>query len=381
MSLFYLIPLGLLLVHAFWSVDYQTIDRTFTLENVQKVFSNPLYPTVLLRTVLIAAAVTLTDMVLAFPIAFYLAKRVTKHRELLLLLVVFPLWSSYLVRAFAWKTILGTNGILNSFLLWTGIVDQPVAAFLYSKTAMYITFSQVWLPFMILPLYTILDRMPNSLLEASSDLGSNWFQTFRRVVFPLALPGLLAGSLSVFSLTMGDYITPSLIGGSPGTELIGGIIADQFGVAYNWPLGAALISGEMPCLSRPQIRSGNVFSRPVRKNVTITSSNDKVNARIAPARIAGRTSGNVTRQKVPHGFAPRSADASVRLRGICPSRAMTLLRINVMQKVAWPTMIVQRESCHPIKLKNESMATPVTIPGRTIGSTTKKRMACFPGKS
>lgn len=241
MTVFYLVPLGLLLVHAFWSVDYLTIDRTFTLDNIQKVFSNPLYPTVLVRTVLIAAAVTLTDVVLAFPIAFYLAKRATRHRELLLMLVVFPLWSSYLVRAFAWKTILGTNGILNSFLLWTGIVDQPVAAFLYSKTAMYITFSQVWLPFMILPLYTILDRMPDSLLEASSDLGSNWFQTFRRVIFPLALPGLLAGSLSVFSLTMGDYITPSLIGGSPGTELIGGIIADQFGVAYNWPLGAALI--------------------------------------------------------------------------------------------------------------------------------------------
>ena len=183
----------------------------------------------------------LMDIILAFPIAFYIAKRATKHRELLLMLVVFPLWSSYLVRAFAWKTILGTNGILNSFLLWTGVVDQPVTAFLYSKTAMYITFSQVWLPFMILPLYTIIDRMPDSLLEASSDLGSNWFQTFRRVVLPLSLPGILAGSLSVFSLTMGDYITPSLIGGSPGTELIGGIIADQFGIANNWPLGAALI--------------------------------------------------------------------------------------------------------------------------------------------
>lgn len=241
MCFFYLVPLGLLLIHAFWSVDYLTVDRTLTLDNLRTIASNPLYPTVLARTLGIAAAVTLTDIVLAFPIAFYIAKRATKHRELLLMLVVFPLWSSYLVRAFAWKTILGTNGILNSFLLWTGIVDQPVSAFLYSKTAMYITFSQVWLPFMILPLYTILDRMPNSLLEAASDLGANWFQTFRRVVLPLALPGILAGSLSVFSLTMGDYITPSLIGGSPGTELIGGIIADQFGVANNWPLGAALI--------------------------------------------------------------------------------------------------------------------------------------------
>ncbi len=241
MTFFYLIPLGLLLIHAFWSVDYLTVNRTFTLDNLRTVVSNPLYPTVLGRTLMIAIAVTITDIILAFPIAFYIAKRATKHRELLLMLVVFPLWSSYLVRAFAWKTILGTNGILNSFLLWTGIVDQPVSAFLYSKTAMYITFSQVWLPFMILPLYTIIDRMPDSLLEASSDLGSNWLQTFRRVVLPLSLPGILAGSLSVFSLTMGDYITPSLIGGGPGTELIGGIIADQFGVANNWPLGAALI--------------------------------------------------------------------------------------------------------------------------------------------
>jgi spermidine/putrescine transport system permease protein len=241
MSIFYLIPIGLLLIHAFWSVDYLTIDRSFTLDNIRTVVENPLYPTVLGRTVMIAAAVTITDVVLAFPIAYYIAKRAAKHRELLLMLVVFPLWSSYLVRAFAWKTILGTNGILNSFLLWTGIVDAPVSAFLYSKTAMYITFCQVWLPFMILPLYTILDRMPNSLLEAASDLGANWFQTFRGVILPLALPGILAGSLSVFSLTMGDYITPSLIGGSPGTELIGGIVADQFGVANNWPLGAALI--------------------------------------------------------------------------------------------------------------------------------------------
>ena len=133
------------------------------------------------------------------------------------------------------------NGILNSFLLWTGVIDEPVSAFLYSITGMYITFSHVWLPFMILPLYTILDRLPDNLLEAAADLGSNAWRTFRRVVLPLSLPGLLAGSLSVFSLTMGDYITPSLIGGSPGTEMIGGIVADQFGVANNWPLGAALI--------------------------------------------------------------------------------------------------------------------------------------------
>ena len=240
MLVFYLVPLLVLLVHAFWSVDYLTIQRSFTLENIQALFTNPLYSRVLLRTVTIAALVTITDIVLAFPVAFFIAKRVRKHRELLLLLIIFPLWSSYLIRVFAWKTILGTNGILNSFLLWTGVIDQPVTAFLYSKTAMYLTFCQVWLPFMILPLYTVLDRMPNSLLEAAADLGSGWWQTFRRVVLPLSLPGILAGSLSVFSLTMGDYITPTLLGG-PGDQMIGRLVADNFGMSNNWPLGAALV--------------------------------------------------------------------------------------------------------------------------------------------
>ncbi len=241
MVVFYLIPLLILLAHAFWSVDYLTIDRTFTLENIKTVFTNSLYPTVLIRTFLMATAVTLTSIVIAFPISWFLAKKADRNKELLLILVIFPLWSSYLVRAFAWKTILGTNGILNSVLQWSGLTHEPVSWFLYSKTGMFITFCHVWLPFMILPLYTILDRLPNALLEASDDLGGGSWATFRRVVLPLSLPGIVAGSLAVFSLTMGDYITPSLIGGSPGTELIGGIVADQFGVANNWPLGAALI--------------------------------------------------------------------------------------------------------------------------------------------
>ncbi len=240
MVVFYLIPLVILLVHAFWSVDYLTIQRTFTLENFRALFTNDLYLRVLGRTATIAALVTLADLALAFPLAYFLAKRVTKHRELLLLLVVFPLWSSYLIRVFAWKTILGTNGILNSFLLTVGLIDQPVTAFLYSKTAMFLTFSQVWLPFMILPLFTVLDRMPNSLIEAASDLGANQWQTFRRVILPLSLPGILAGSLSVFSLTVGDYITPTLLGG-PGDQMIGRLVADNFGMSNNWPLGATLV--------------------------------------------------------------------------------------------------------------------------------------------
>ena len=237
---FYLIPLVVLLIHAFWSVDYLTVERTFTLDNFRTLLTNDLYRRVLVRTATIAALVTIADLILAFPVAYFLAKRVKKHRELLLLLVVFPLWSSYLVRVFAWKTILGTNGILNSFLINVGLIDQPVTAFLYSKTAMFLTFCQVWLPFMILPLFTVLERMPDTMIEAASDLGSSWWPTLRRVVFPLALPGILAGSLSVFSLTLGDFITPTLLGG-PGDQMIGRLVADNFGMSNNWPLGATLI--------------------------------------------------------------------------------------------------------------------------------------------
>lgn len=240
MLVFYLAPLGFLLLHAFWSVDYLTIDRSFTLDNVETFFTNGTYARILGRTILMAAAVTLTDAVIAFPVAFMLAKRVRRGRELLLILVVFPLWASYLVRTFAWRTILGSSGILNSFLIWTGLTDEPLGFLLFSKWAMYLTFCQVWLPFMILPLYTIIDRIPNALLEASADLGSGGRETFRRVILPLSLPGLLAGGMSVFSLTMGDYITPTLLGG-PGDQLIGRVVADNFGTANNWPLGATLI--------------------------------------------------------------------------------------------------------------------------------------------
>ena len=240
MIFFYLVPLGILLIHSIWSVEYQDIDNTPTLQNFKTIFNRHLYLTVLIRTVLMASAVTITSIAMAFPLAFFLAKCVRRHKELLLMLVIFPLWSSYLIRVFAWKTLLGTNGILNTFLVWTGIVDDPLSFLLYSKWAMYITFVHVWLPFMILPLFTVLDRLPNSLLEASADLGSGQVSTFFRVIVPLSLPGLLAGSLSVFSLTMGDYITPTLLGG-PGDQLIGKIVADQFGVTNNWPLGATLI--------------------------------------------------------------------------------------------------------------------------------------------
>jgi spermidine/putrescine transport system permease protein len=240
MTLFYLIPIGILLIHAFWSVEYPDIDHSLTLENFRTVLTNSVYPRILFRTILMASAVTVADAALAFPIAFWLAKRVRRNRELILFLVIFPLWSSYLIRIFAWKSLLGTNGILNSFLDWTGVIDEPLSFLLYSKWAIFLALAHVWLPFMILPLCTVLERVPDSLLEASADLGAGWFATFRTVVLPLARPGLLAGSLATFSLSMGDYIAPTLLGG-PGDQMIGKIVADQFGVSDNWPLGATLI--------------------------------------------------------------------------------------------------------------------------------------------
>lgn len=240
MTVFYLIPIGVLLAHAFFSVAYPDIDYSLTLTNFRRFFSTDLYARILLRTVMMAAGVTITCMVLAFPLAFWLAKRVRRNRELLLFLVVFPLWSSYLIRIFAWKTLLGNNGVLNSFLEWAHVIDEPLSFLLYSKWAVFLALTHIWLPFMILPLFTVLDRIPDSLLEASADLGAGWFSTFRTVVLPLARPGLLAGALATFSLTMGDYIAPTLLGG-PGDQMIGKIIADQFGVANNWPLGAMLI--------------------------------------------------------------------------------------------------------------------------------------------
>ena len=187
----------------------------------------------------LATIVTLVDIALAFPLAWFMARIVApKWRMLLFLAVVVPLWSSILVRIFAWRTILGGNGVLNDFLVSTGILDQPSSAFLYNETAIAITWAYVWLPFMVLPIYTALEKIPDSYLEASRDLGAGVFTTFRRVIFPLALPGVIAGSIFVFSLTMGDFVAPQLVGG--GSQVLGGAIKDRFGVAADFPFGAAL---------------------------------------------------------------------------------------------------------------------------------------------
>ena len=240
LGLFYLVPLVLLLVQSFWTYDQVNVatDRTATLDRYREVLGDPLYRNVLWKTVRLALLVTLTDIALAFPLAAFIAYRV-RRKSLALMLVIIPLWSSYLVRAYAWRTILGRDGVLNNLLVGSHILSHPSDAFLFSNTAMYITFTHVWLPFMVLPLYTALEKVPPSLLEAARDLGANGIGTFRHVTLPLVLPGIVAGAIATFSLTMGDYITPSLVGG-PDSNLIGNLVFSQFGGSNNWPLGSAI---------------------------------------------------------------------------------------------------------------------------------------------
>src|SRR5436309_3794047 len=238
--LVYIGALAVLFISAFWTVDSFTgkLVHQWTLANFKTVFStsDPTYLRIAARTIGIAAAVTVTDAVLAFPLAYYMARLATpRRRALLFVLVLLPLWSSYLVRVYAWRLILSNDGVLNWVLHGVGL---PSAGLAYTNWAVWLVFSYVWLPYMVLPVYAALERIPDSMLEASSDLGAHGSTTFRRVVLPLALPGVVAGSIFTFSLTLGDYITPTLVGGSS-SQFIGNVVYSSVGIANNVPFAAA----------------------------------------------------------------------------------------------------------------------------------------------
>jgi ABC-type spermidine/putrescine transport system permease subunit I len=241
---FYIVALALLLLTSLWQQDVFTakLIHTWTFDNYKKLFGEGgLWMRIYGRTVLLAAIVTAVDVALAFPLAWFMARIVpVRWRTLMFLLVVVPLWSSILVRIFAWRTILGSSGLLNGFLMDIGVINHPSSAFLYNNNAIALTWIYVWLPFMVLPIFTALEKIPHSYIEASRDLGGGGLTTFRRVIFPLALPGVVAGSIFVFALTMGDFVAPQLVGG--GSQVLGGAIRDRFGVAADFPFGAALAS-------------------------------------------------------------------------------------------------------------------------------------------
>jgi putative spermidine/putrescine transport system permease protein len=230
----YLGSLAVLFVAAFWHLDTFTgeVVQGFSLDNFQTLVEKDVYRSIVTRTVLIAAAVTVTDAILAFPIAFFMAKVArSRTRALLVIAVVMPLWSSYLVKVYAWRIILAEDGILNWALDPFGLSGPG-----FGNIATWLVFSYLWLPYMVLPVYAALERIPNSLLDASGDLGGGAGMTFRRVVLPLALPGVVAGSIFTFSLTLGDYITPQIVSS---TQFIGNVVYTNVGVANNLPLAAA----------------------------------------------------------------------------------------------------------------------------------------------
>ena len=234
----YVAALVALFVSAFWTVDAFTgeLIHHWTFDNFRTLWNESTYRTVALRTIGIAAAVTITDAVIAFPFAYFMARIAGgRTRAMLFVLVLLPLWASYLARVYAWRLILDNDGLLNWSLRKVGL---PPAGLAYSNTAMWIVFSYIWLPFMILPVYAALERIPHSYIEASRDLGARGFRTFRSVVLPLALPGVVAGSIFTFSLTLGDYITPTLIGGTS-SQFIGNVVYDSVNQSSNLPFGAA----------------------------------------------------------------------------------------------------------------------------------------------
>jgi putative spermidine/putrescine transport system permease protein len=229
----YLGSLAVLLISAFWSLGELSgeIERTFTLDNFDTIFTEPVYRSIAGRTIAIAALVTITDALIAFPIAFYMAKVAgPRMKGLLVVAVLMPLWSAYLVKVYAWRAILSQEGALNWLLNPLGIENPG-----YGLFAVWLVMSYIWLPYMIIPIYAGLERIPDTILSASEDLGAKPLHTFRRVILPLAFPAVVAGSIFTFSLTMGDFIAPTLVGS--GTQFIGTVVYSNF--TTNLPLAAA----------------------------------------------------------------------------------------------------------------------------------------------
>jgi len=235
----FLAPIFVFLVYSFWRLEGFEIIREWTLENYVHVIQNRVYVLLIVRSMGIGAITGIVTVLLSYPVAYAMVFRMKAERELILLLMILSLFSSYLVRVYAWKTILGSNGVINNILISLGLVQEPLSWLIYSKFAVIVTLTSVFLPITVLPLYSSLMNISYSLIEASRDLGAGAAQTFRKVTLPLSMPGVVAGFIFTFVLTAGDYVTPALLGGNDG-QLIGNSITSQFGVASNWPLGSAI---------------------------------------------------------------------------------------------------------------------------------------------
>lgn len=234
-----LLPIAVVIAHSFWTQDYLTIDRSFTLDNYRQAVGEPIYRDLLMRSMFVSLAVSVATVVLAYPIAYYISFHGGRHKNLWLFVIMVPFWTSYLLRVMAWKVILGYQGVLNTGLMGIGVIDEPSTAFLYNTSAVVIALTHAWAAFAILPIFVSLEKIDRSLLEAAKDLGDGPVRSFLRVTLPLSMPGVTAAILIVMIPTVGDYVTPRLVGGTEGI-MIANAIQSQFGRAANWPLGAAL---------------------------------------------------------------------------------------------------------------------------------------------
>jgi spermidine/putrescine transport system permease protein len=239
-TVFLLLPYALMFAYSFWSVSSsQQIVHSWNLSNYAHLLSHEVYRQTLLRSAWIAARVMLLSLLLGYPVAYLLSFHSGRRKNLLYQLVIIPLWVSYLVRAYAWKTILGTDGVLNTLLQYSHLTSHPLQFLLYSPFAIVLTLTHIYTPFAFLPVYAALEHIPRNLVEASHDLGASRLQTFWRVIFPLSIPGVIAGATFAFVLSFGDFLAPQLLGGPSGI-MISNIVVNLFGASYQWPLGAAI---------------------------------------------------------------------------------------------------------------------------------------------
>lgn len=233
-------PLVAIVLISFWTQDFLDLDTTFTLANYREIASEPIYRALLLRSLFVSAVVTLVTVVLAYPVAYFVSFHVAPERKALwLFLITIPFWTSYLIRVFLWRVILGYNGVVNTVLIDVGLIDEPLTFILYNLNSVIITLAHAYAVFAILPIYVALEKIDRSLLEAAQDLGENRFTTFLRVTLPLSVPGIVGAILIVFIPVIGDYITPELMGG-PGGRLMSNMIQIQFLQVNDAPLGSAL---------------------------------------------------------------------------------------------------------------------------------------------
>jgi spermidine/putrescine transport system permease protein len=234
-----IIPICIMLVTSFYIKEGSVVVKKISLANYLEFFINPIYLPIFFRTLLLALLVSLTSILLGYPLAYLVSRKVKRFRNQLYMLVIVPLWVSYLVRIVAWRTILGRVGVLNTILLSLKIIDEPLSIFIYSPFAVYVALIYIALPYVFISIFNSLEKIPKNLLDASADLGANSFNTFLHVILPLSMPGVISGFTLAFVIALGDYIIPQQLGGLNGM-MFGNLIVTQFGYAYNWPLGAAL---------------------------------------------------------------------------------------------------------------------------------------------